>query len=636
MSKGKVKLIQLPAMPPAALGPTGNAALSPGCLAVAARVEGLMPKFDIEVVPPGMSDAMGDTALAHYLASDAPAVIGFSLYMWNTERSLHIAREVLRHSPGTKIVIGGPEVQPDNTFLGRQEGFHIAVTGEGEETFARVLTHLATGESCENIPGTAVRTHGGMGQFLPQNQSSFPIARYPSPYLSRIIPLEANRSVYVETARGCASRCTYCFYSHGDEAIRRLDANTAADLIHRLASAGAREISILDPSFNLRPDFQQLLEAIAAVNRNRGISFFAEIRAEALTETQMELLVKAGFTKLEIGLQSVNVQTLKRTNRGGDPTAVIKAAEKLKSMGIELLVDLLVGLPGDTKLDVIKGAEMLYDRGLGDFVQIMPLSVLPGTTMRDKAGDELLIYEEAPPYRIIQTDTMNECDIAEAILHAEEVLERRLDEYPRPFLVSHKDAVRPVDSLFVDLDFPDATVMNRASVPGARHLALWLDASDIFGKRNLARRVIERRMAVDPYCILDVIIVARAPFPLDLLDMVNGTLCKGPEWYMTRHLALRGENAARRVCVLIPEGIVLPDDYVDSLMHDMPVFQDMSYDETLEYAQLLGEEIPGARIVGDIPEPSDRNLKQLAEHIDVEAVTFASRRHEAWWVGNML
>ena len=119
------RLVQLPAPPPAALGATGNAALSSGCLAVAAGVEGLSGKFDIQVVPPAITDMLGDAALADYIATDNPAIVGFSLYMWNVERSLHIAREVRRRSPATLIVIGGPEVHTDNTFLFRQHGFDI-------------------------------------------------------------------------------------------------------------------------------------------------------------------------------------------------------------------------------------------------------------------------------------------------------------------------------------------------------------------------------------------------------------------------------------------------------------------------------------------------------------------------------
>ena len=635
-AKPIARLVQLPAPLPAALGATGNAALSSGGLAVAASVEGLSGRFDIQVVPPSITDTLGDAALAEHIAADGPAIVGFSLYMWNVERSLHIAREVRQRSPETMLVIGGPEVHPDNTFLFRHTSFDVAVAGEGEEVFAQILSNVAGGISCESIPGTAVRRQGVLHPFTPRSQSLFPLNRYPSPYLAGVIPVGGNWSVYVETARGCSARCTYCFYSHGESAVRRLDAKAVAGLIRRIGECGAKEISILDPSFNLRPDFTDLLRAIGVVNRKRPLSFFAEIRAEALTEPQMDLLVKAGFTKLEIGLQSINSRTLKRAQRSGDPEVVIKACEKLKARGIELLIDLMVGLPGDARYDLRKGVEMLRDSGLGEFVQMMPLSVLPGTTMRRNADKEELLFDVAPPYRVIQTDRMRRPEIAESILLAEDILDRRVEEYPRPFLVAAEESAQPVDVLHVNLDGNEADVIATVSPPSARHVAVWLESMDIFARRGFINRVIEKRMAVDPYCTLDIVIVALEPFPLDLIDVVKVALASGPEWYLTRQLALRGENAARRVCVVIPENVNLPFEYLESLMCEAPVFKDVTLGDALKYPELLGDEIPAARIVGKNLKPGSERLKNLARRADPESVAFASRRLEAWWVSNVL
>ena len=76
--------------------------------------------------------------------------------------------------------------------------------------------------------------------------------------------------------------------------------------------------------------------------------------------------LRAGFDKLELGLQSVNRQTLKRVKRGGSPEKVASVAKMLHSEGIELLVDLIVGLPGDTSGDVMRGIDFLQENGLGD------------------------------------------------------------------------------------------------------------------------------------------------------------------------------------------------------------------------------------------------------------------------------
>src|SRR5689334_15820911 len=106
----EVVLAQLPVPQPAAFAPSGNVPLAAGALAVAAQAAGTDAR--VEVVLPEQTDALGDTLLADAIAQREPAVVGLSLYLWNTQRSLHLAREIKRRSPRTRIVIGGPEVGP--------------------------------------------------------------------------------------------------------------------------------------------------------------------------------------------------------------------------------------------------------------------------------------------------------------------------------------------------------------------------------------------------------------------------------------------------------------------------------------------------------------------------------------------
>ncbi|HTO96439.1 MAG TPA: hypothetical protein VMK66_05285, partial [Myxococcales bacterium] len=76
----KLRLVQLPVPPPAALAATGNVPLAAGCLGVAARVHGLGSRLEIDVVPPAETDSLGDTRLADRIARDEPEFVGFSLY----------------------------------------------------------------------------------------------------------------------------------------------------------------------------------------------------------------------------------------------------------------------------------------------------------------------------------------------------------------------------------------------------------------------------------------------------------------------------------------------------------------------------------------------------------------------------
>lgn len=638
LAKAKVRLVQLPLSPPTAMAPTGNAAYAPACLASAVGVAGLLDGYDVEVVPPSISDVYGDMALANELAQGAPAVVGFSLCMWNVERSLHIAREVKMRSPSTKIVIGGPEVEPDNAFLLAQRGFDVAVTGEGEETFARILANLAKGSELTTVPGVGLRTARGTVAFTVQRRATFPLGNYPSPYLQNIIPIDPRGATYLEVARGCLSQCSFCFYSRGDATCRRLDPGAVRDLVARLAAAGAKDFSVLDPSFNQRSDFSDALRSMAAANRDHALTFFAEVKPEGMMEDHLDLLAQAGFTRLEIGLQTLNTDTLRRVQRGGRPEAAIELALKLKQRGIDPVVDLIVGLPGDTPADVLHAVKVLVDRGLGPNIQMMPLFVLPGTKLRDRATQEGLVYEKAPPYTVIRTDRFGEGEVHAVLVESEKLLDRVLDETPRPLLVTDDEILDPPSILAVDMDNPDdSSAVHSASMSAARHTALWLQGTNLFARRTVIRQMLEARFRVDPYCTLDVILVPFEPFPLDLLDFIRECLKRGPPSYLSRHLMLGGQNAARRLCVVLAHTLQFQPDYVRAMMAAVPVFKDMLLEEALPRAEMLGESLPGARIVGDVlVENDEARLRELARRADPESVVFASTYLERWWVQNIL
>ncbi|MBS1154071.1 MAG: hypothetical protein H6Q89_5769, partial [Myxococcaceae bacterium] len=288
----RLRLVQLPVPPPAALAATGNVPLAAGCLAVAARVHGLDQRLQLEVIAPEITDAYGDTRLAELIAQGEPEFLGLSLYLWNSERSLHLAREVKRRSPRTTVLIGGPEVGPDNPFLLSQQGFDVAVTGEAEDTFCAVMERLLAGGDVAGMPNVAVRTPAGVSAFGPAANANFPLTQYPSPYLEGRVRVDPARSTYLETVRGCRSHCTFCFYPRSSSVLRVLDVERSAALVSSLRDQGAREVVFLDPTFNHRPDFEALLDALALANPDRALSFFAEVRAEGLTPAHAAQLAK--------------------------------------------------------------------------------------------------------------------------------------------------------------------------------------------------------------------------------------------------------------------------------------------------------------------------------------------------------
>ncbi|MDR3639306.1 MAG: B12-binding domain-containing radical SAM protein [Isosphaeraceae bacterium] len=630
-----LRLVQLPVPQPAAYAATGNVPLAAACLGVAARVHGLGDALALDVLAPEATDALGDTALADRIACDEPEFLGLSLYLWNVERSLHLAREVKRRSPRTTVLVGGPEVSPDNPFVVGQGGYDVAVTGEAEQMFGSLMRGLLAGgpAAAAGLPGVAVRggDAGELGPFGPQPSARFALTEFPSPYLEGFLAVDPKRSTYVETVRGCKSHCTFCFYPRSSNVLRSLDVDASSRLIAGLRDRGAREVVFLDPTFNHRPQFEPLLDALVRVNADRAVSFFAEVRAEGLTPEHAAKLARAGFTKLEIGLQSVNPQTLNRVRRGGSPARVAEAAKMLHDVGIALLVDLIIGLPGDTPDDVARGVDFLLEHDLGGESQVFPLSLLPGTAMRADAERDGITFDSAPPYRVRRTATMSEDAWHGALFAAEERLGRRLDELPRPHLVAPEGRPDPPDVFVFDADASTAALRNE---PGAQHVALWLHADDLFARRDRVLRAIDNRLTVDPYATLDVVLAPRGPFALNLVDAVLDRLRRATPSYFSRVLAHRGEDLQRRVVVVLAEETAFTAGYLTALRAEVPVYLDQPWHQALADAERLGGDLPAARIIGP---PIDRSAwDELTVRADPEAVTFADRRCERAWQRRVL
>src|SRR5215471_5602635 len=126
MSNLSVLLMQLPVPN----NPATNVALAAGYLKAYAHAQGLLERVTIEILPRALTDTAGDALLVEAIVTRRPDVLGISLYTWNSERSLDIARRVKQRLPGLLVLVGGPEAQRDNDWVLRHPAVDLAVIGE--------------------------------------------------------------------------------------------------------------------------------------------------------------------------------------------------------------------------------------------------------------------------------------------------------------------------------------------------------------------------------------------------------------------------------------------------------------------------------------------------------------------------
>jgi tRNA A37 methylthiotransferase MiaB len=629
-----LSLLQLPVPPPSAFASTGNVPLAAGSLAVSTEVHSLNKDFSLEtnVIQPEITDSEGDEMLIQRIIKVDPDFLGLSLYLWNSERSLYIADQVKKRNPKTKIFLGGPEVSQDNLSLLETANFDYAIEGEAESIFAHLLKSLLKSEPIDNIPNLFYRNpKGKLLKSLVKKDIDFDLNLFPSPYIAGYIPVEQSRSTYLETVRGCKSQCTYCFYPKSSNVLRSIDIEESMKLIQKLKVLGAKELVFLDPTFNHRPQFERFLDALIDVNYDGQLKMFAELRSEGITSQIAKKLAKAGFYKIELGMQSINKETLKRVKRFGSPEKVVEASQKLTDVGIELLLDLIIGLPGDKPEDIDKGIEFFKKYKLEEWVQTFILSVLPGTELRRDSLQNNITFMPFPPYRVLKTEHFSEIELHNSLFRAEEKLGRRLDEYPRILLCEANENSNDVLEINTDIR-PNSTPQEIYS-PGARHFSLRIRGSYLFNKKEYIFKLFKQKIKVDPYCTLDIVFCPTNIFPLDLIEESIKILNSISNSYLSRVQSHRNENYQRRVSVLLDESNVFPLPWITELNSIVPVFKDMKTSFVTKNIKFLGFELPRARIIERSVTFTDWKKLQKA---DPESIVFLDRSLEKRWNSEVL
>lgn len=419
MSELSVLLMQLPVPN----NPATNVPLAAGYLKAYAQAQGLLERVRIDILPRALADRAGDALLVEAIAARRPDVLGISLYTWNSERSLDIAQRAKERCPAMRVVVGGPEVQKDNVWVLEHPAVDVAVIGEGEQTFAELLQSSTLGPQSSEpsthdaalaaIGGLAFRDAVGNLVVTAERAPLDDLAALPSPYLLGYLEIDPGGMLMVEISRWCPYSCGFCLY--GRNMGPRLGSRYFP-LEHILAEIrwgrerGAARVHFVEANLNLVPVFRPLMSALADLNADGRMTLYAELRGEHLTEEAVDALARAGLRVAEVGLQTANPAALKAARRKTDLRKWAAGTRRLARRGVEVYLDVILGLPADDAAGVAGTLDFIRREDLGPY-DVFTLQVLPGTGVRGQAAQYGLVYQDRPPYYILATDRLGYADL---------------------------------------------------------------------------------------------------------------------------------------------------------------------------------------------------------------------------------
>jgi ribosomal peptide maturation radical SAM protein 1 len=299
-------------------------------------------------------------------------VVAFSSTFQQNAASFALAARLKRRHPHLLTVFGGAnfddEMGPE--LVRSVDAVDVAVIGEGDDAFPRLLCALAAGDDIGAVPGVA-RRQGGRVTAAPPAPPRSELDDLPPPdydeYFQHaeeldLLPRAGRRNVWLplETSRGCwwgaKHHCTFCGLNG---TAMRFRAKSPGRVLDELARQARRYRTfrfeavdnILDMGY-LRDFFPALVEA------GTGYQFFYEVKAN-LSREQLKLLARAGVTHIQPGLESLSSHVLRLMRKGVTAAQNINLLRWAQYYGIHVAWNILWGFPGETEQDPAEQAEVI-------------------------------------------------------------------------------------------------------------------------------------------------------------------------------------------------------------------------------------------------------------------------------------
>ena len=236
---------------------------------------------------------------------------------------------------GKTIVAGGP------LFTTEPEQFdeidHL-VLNEAEITLAPFLSDLAAGKA-QHLYGTTEHPA---------------ITSTPTPLYS-LININNYSSVGLQYSRGCPFNCEFCDITFLDGQIPRTKSTSQlfAEMESLFNQGWRGSLFIVDDNFigNKNKLKSEILPALIEwqARRNHPFTLFTEASINLVDDEElMNLMTKAGFNRVFIGIETPNEDSLtecsKNQNKSRD---LVAAVTKIHNFGMEVMAGFIVGFDND-------------------------------------------------------------------------------------------------------------------------------------------------------------------------------------------------------------------------------------------------------------------------------------------------
>jgi radical SAM superfamily enzyme YgiQ (UPF0313 family) len=355
-----------------------------------------------------MFEERPEAALTMQLSTFEPDLIAISIRnidnqsFFHTEYLLPQDKELVercREVSGATLVVGGPAFTVSPLAIFDYLGADFGIIGEGEIAFRELVARIESGNDWRDIPGLVWRSAEGVTVNPPERPEDLDSLRMPRRELfdGQRYAAEGGAATIV-IKQGCPFNCLYCDSPHTmGKHWRMKSPGKVADELVAMQALGVKVSFFADAIFNCPADHAREV-CREMIRRRLDMHWIAMVHPAFLDRELIELMRDAGCVAVSLGCDSCSERMLKVLRKGFTKEQLRVTAEMLEEAGVNYILSLLIGAPGEDRETVEESIEFLSRRSpmMVDFcvgIRLMPHTELVEIAVREgviSAGDPLM------------------------------------------------------------------------------------------------------------------------------------------------------------------------------------------------------------------------------------------------------
>ena len=337
-----------------------------------------------------------------------PIVVGTTAVLGPQIRYALEISQFIKQNSNVPVVWGGSHASTLPLQTIKNENIDIIVKGDGEITFYELAKALKAKKSLENVNGIIFKKNSEIIQTKPRelvDLNKMPDVPYElinvNDYLPKIMGVPA---ILMETARGCAYRCTFCynpFFNQG-----RWRSIKPEIILERAAKVknkyNIKGIWFIDDEFFIDLErAKKIIKGLKKMNISWTVQGATIASGLKMDENYLRILEESGCAQLNFGVESGSSKVLKKINKALTVDDVLEVNRKFAKYKIIPWYYFVIGFPGETELDRKKTIalilRLLRENPNAKISPIACFTPYPGTQIFEESKK----YGFKPPEKLI-------------------------------------------------------------------------------------------------------------------------------------------------------------------------------------------------------------------------------------------